>query len=233
MVGGELFGTVEEWARKWAMAGKQDPLDPAGEPAGEKVILDTSWAVWRDPESGQFSKTSDVSYPGDDVARKHAHARVIILAMNPGNDQSRGNWSNFHHSWTSRDQLLAEACRGTGLAGALMTDLFYDQFESDSAALNVSGAAAGVARLLEIVGASGETDPLIVCLGGRTYEGMQNGLAELRKSQVVPVPDEVSFVKVTHYSGSAAGKHKHDPQRYRSIVHEELTAAGFAGALAT
>lgn len=217
MVGSELFDTVEEWARRWATAGTDN-----------KVILDTSWAVWKKPDSGRFSKTSDVSYPGDTVAREHAHARVIILAMNPGNDTTRGDWSNFHHAWISRDQLLAEACRDTGLQGALMTDLYYDQFESDSKALNVSAAAAGVARLLDIIEASEETDPLILCLGATTYKGLHDGLAELRESEAVHIPDKFSFVKVTHYSGSAAGKHKHNPQLYRSIVHEEVAAAGFS-----
>lgn len=225
--GGELFDAVEKWARKWAAAGKDVVPDPAGGPAAEGVILDTSWAVWKEPESGQFSKTSDVSYPGDPAAREQAHARVIIVAMNPGSDTSRGDWSNFHHSWTSRDQLLAEACRDTGLQGALMTDLYFTEYESNSSVLDVSGAAAGVERILEIMQTSGETDPLILCLGDKTYKGVSDGLAELRKSRKVPVPDRVSVVKVTHYSGSAAGKHQHKPELYRSIVHGQIAAAGF------
>lgn len=108
-----------------------------------------------------------------------------------------------------------------------MTDLFFDQFESDSNALNGSGAAAGVARILDIIEASGETDPLILCLGVKTYAGLRKGLKELRKSQVVSVPDDVSFIEVTHYSGSAGGKNKHDPQVYRTIVHEKITDEGF------
>ncbi len=164
-VGGELFDTVKEWASKWTTAGAKNVLDASDGPTVKKGILDTSWAVWKEPDAGGFSKTSDVSYPGDAVARESAHAQVIILAMNPGNDTTRGAWSNFHHSWTSRDQLLAEACRDTGLQGALMTDLYYDQFESDSKALNVSAAASGVARLLDIIGVSGESDPLILLSG--------------------------------------------------------------------
>lgn len=226
--GSELFDSVTKWAHKWTGAN----ISHADKRSEEKVILDTSWAVWNRPDGGMFTKNSDVSYPGDAMAREHAHVRVIILGMNPGNDASRGNWSNFHHAWKSRDQLLAEACRDTDLQGALMTDLFFDQFESDSIALNVSGAAAGVARILEIIESSGETDPLILCLGGKTFAGLRRGLKELRKSNIMPVPNHVSYIKLTHYSGAAAGSHKHDPQTYRSIVHQQITSEGFGKFLA-
>lgn len=226
-VAGELFDAVKEWTHKWTASRPNDDIDSFDGQTGDNVILDTSWAVWNEPDSGRFTKDSDVSYPGDALARKYAHGRAIILGMNPGNDASRGNWSNFHHSWKSRDQLLAEACRDTGLQGALMTDLFFDQFESNSIALNVSGAAAGAARILDIIEISGETNPLIVCLGGKTFEGLSKGLKELRESNVVSVPDEVSFIEATHYSGSAGGKHKHDPQVYRSLVHQRITDEGF------
>lgn len=212
----ELFETVRDWVGKWAPA--------------QDVILDTSWAVWKEPSSGGFSKFSDVSFPGETVARERAHARVIVLAMNPGNDQSRGDWSNFHHSWVSRDQLLAEACRDTGLEGSLMTDLYFDQFQSDSSMLEVSGAGVGAERILDIIRLSEEPDPLIVCLGGKTYKGFRDGLEELRLTGR-DVPEKVSCVRVTHYSGSAAGKHKHQPELYRSIVHAEIKAAGFGGYL--
>lgn len=211
--GSELFDVVENWVHKWTPS-----VD---------VILDTSWAVWGDPGDAGHNKSSDVSFPGQDVARKHAHARAIILAMNPGDDRERGNWSNFHHSWKSRDQLLAEACRGTGLEGALMTDLFFDQFQSKSKSLDESGCAVGVRRILDIIEASGEEDPLILCLGGKTFKGFKKGLKELRKDGQLDVPAKVSFVQATHYSGSAGGKHKHSPKLYRQLAHEKIAEAGF------
>lgn len=211
--GSELFDIVERWVRKWAR--------------GEGVILDTSWAVWSDPGKEGHGKTTDVSFPGEKVAREKAQARVVILGMNPGDDRERGDWSNFHHSWASRDQLLAEVCRDTGLEGALMTDLFFDQFQSKSDSLDESGYAVGVRRVLDIVEASGEKEPLILCLGGKTFAGFKKGLKELSKDGQFDMPERVSFVLATHYSGSAGGTHKHDPQVYRQLVHEKIAEAGF------
>jgi len=219
--GSELFSGVTGVVNKWA--------------PGQKVILDTSWAVWKEPGRDGFSRTSDVSFPDEAIAREHAHARVIILGMNPGDDTQRGDWSNFHHSWTSRDQLLAEACRGTRLWGALMTDLYSDQYQSKSELLDSSAsrASVGVARLLELIKVSREDDPLVVCLGWKTYDGVARGLKALvlNADETRQAAPHLTVVRATHYSGAAAGKHKNDPKEYRRLLHEEITAAGFGDLL--
>lgn len=191
--------------------------------ATDGLILGTSWAVWKKPEGAIYTKESDVKYPGDDVARTHAHARAILLALNPGNDRDRGDWSNFHHSWASRDQLLAEACRGTGLWGSLMTDLYNDQFQSNSSKVLSEKEQSGraVERLLNMVALTGEEAPLVICLGGKTFRGVKEGLDTLGAS-----PTALRYIQTTHYSGAAAGKHKHDPGTYRELVHADIRQAG-------
>jgi hypothetical protein len=187
--------------------------------------------VWAAPGSGSFTKLDNLSFPGFDTVRPVAHGRVILLAMNPGGndpEHPRDDWSNFH-SEGSNDHLLAEAFRETRLWGAFMTDLYFDQYESDSSKVDVSAAQSvrGVRRLVGLAGL-GDLDPLIVCVGDRAQSGFSRGLANLKAQAAEPgrkLLPTLRSIKVSHYSGSNAGQHKHDPSIYRDRFHDKLRAA--------
>ncbi|WP_121254800.1 hypothetical protein [Nocardioides ferulae] len=205
----------------------------------------SSWAVWGpDPHPrAEFTKDSDLSFPPDHVAHGLVHADVLLVALNPGIAAAghvRTPWHNFHAGPRHRDHSLAEACRGTRLWGAYMTDVHPDITEGDSTRVStgadlVRAAVESLARQIELLGAR---DPVIVALGhssdpsprnASTYRRLMNHVDVL--AQVGVTPERI--VGVYHYSPTAVGHYKHEPgerveQRYRAHVHRRLAEAGLA-----
>lgn len=199
-----------------------------------------SWAVWGQalPSEDQFVGPErklhrHLRLPDDAETDRLLHDRAVLVGLNPGNAASQlhmllGDWYAFHCGQDqipagyrySNDHLIAEACRGTGLWGAFMTDLFptlaqsasgkvADQVRDDPAWARRSVSA--FVREVEQLGA--EDPPVLVCFGAQ--------VANYARAYLPPyLIDRV--VGVTHYSASAAGKHRHDARRYRELVHRQL-----------
>lgn len=219
IVGQELFESVQAWARSWARRYTE-----------MESILDTSWAVWLN-EAPEGSKST---YPGDEVAAEHAHGRIILLAMNPGNDTDRGDWSCFHSTKrVSNDHFLREACRETGLTGAVMTDYAFDQFESTSGNVKYDKNRIYLERLDQLVQITGEENPLVVCLSVPTFKNLERGIKQLNEdtseeAQAMAARlNKLHLVKGIHYGIQNGKEHKGKPDVYRERIHEEIRKAGF------
>ena len=103
-----------------------------------------------------------------------------------------------------------------------MTDLFPTVVESVSGevAEQVREDPDWVQRSISALTAELEQlavpeQPLLVCFGGQVFKYARALLSSYPADRIVGV---------THYSGAAAGKHGHDAQRYRELVHASLAA---------
>lgn len=207
-----------------------------------------SWAVWGRavPAPDQFatgdSSQANLQLPADDGTDALLHGRAVLLGLNPGNAAQRlhqllGDWYAFHSGSDripagfrySNDHLIAEACRDTGLWGAYMTDLFPTLVESASGevAEQVRTDPRWVRRSISAFSAELEElavpqPPVLVCFGDRVLGYARAFLTSYPADRIVGV---------THYSGAAAGKHRHDARLYRELFHAALDAHPFARTL--
>jgi hypothetical protein len=179
-----------------------------------------SWAVW---EIDNGALTGEQSFPSA-TALDDVHGRAVIVALNPGGTESdlanRPRWSNFHASTGHNDIFLAHAFRGTPYWGAYMTDLHPSIWQSDSALVRPESylVQLAVEDLMEKVNKLAAVET-IVCIGGRCYREVSRRANRIERQTGIS-PD--SILRITHYSGSASGKHGNSTSVYRALVHQEL-----------
>ncbi|WP_200331210.1 hypothetical protein [Leucobacter sp. L43] len=180
-----------------------------------------SWAVWELDDSGEL--TGKQTFPTAN-ALEDVHGRAIIVALNPGGTETglanRPKWSNFHAPAGHNDIFLAHAFRGTPYWGAYMTDLHPSIWQSNSALVRPESELVQLAveDLIAKVNQLADVDT-IVCIGGHCYREVSRR-AKLIESQTGISPE--SILRITHYSGSASGKHRNSASVYRELVHQEL-----------
>lgn len=180
---------------------------------------EASWAVWRTDAAGQITGDAEFS---EDMATSAAHGRAMVVALNPGGTApAEGpvtpDWSNFHSPHPRHNDIfLAHAFVGTRFWGAYMADLHPNLVESNSALVRAQREVIllSVQSLIEQASLLGSVDT-ILCLGAKSHRSIS------RHARLVEDETGVrSIIRVPHYSRSNAGVHKHDAERYRSLVHE-------------
>lgn len=208
----------------------------------------SSWAIWGSAHpTAEFTRASDLAFPPEADVAHLVHSQVLLVALNPGisaPSHVRTPWHNFHAGPRHNDHHLAEACRGTRMWGAYMTDVHPDITESDSTKVTntadlVRSSVASLAHQIELLGSQ---DPVIVALGHSKDPSPDNASTYRRLMNNVDLLEQVGVradrvVGVYHYSATAQAHYKREPgatpcQRYRSHVHGRLAAAGLDHLLA-
>lgn len=183
-----------------------------------------SWAVWNTNSSGNL--TGEAPFPRDQ-ASSAIHGRTMFVSLNPGSgwnhetDEKVPDWANFHSPLPKHNDLfLAAALVGTQYWGSYMTDLHPELAESNSLLVRPSTdeielSVHSLIRQAKLLG----TVEQIVCVGAKSYDAVALHLPLIENE--LNLRDN-SLIRILHYSGAAAARHRNDPQTYRAIVHTEL-----------
>ena len=178
-----------------------------------------SWAVWETDESGAL--TGSMGFPfGAEL--EALHGRAMLVGMNKTTkDDTPPPWTNFHSAEKKHnDRFLAAAFVGTPYWGAYMTDLHPGIRETDSRLVRPERdlVEASVGSLIERATILGEVDT-VVAIGAYAHRKLLDHANSIEKAIGVK---RSSLIRITHYSGMAAGKHGNDPAAYRELVHRDL-----------
>jgi hypothetical protein len=185
---------------------------------------EASWAVWETDAEGNL--TGNPLFPLEQAAPV-VHGRAMIVSLNPASEIAGATveeaaWANFHSPIRKHNDLfLAHAFHRTRFWGAFMTDLHPDVADPNSRTVVVSKKGAvepAVKSLIAQAKLLGEVED-IICVGGATYGGISRH-AELIKQELGVSRSRLR--PITHYSGSARGKHGNKASRYGQLVRSQL-----------
>lgn len=185
----------------------------------EKWSAFSSWAVWRENQSGETPKAGigDLSVLDPDSNPSlldTLNPDVVLVGLNAAArfSVSPQPWGNFHDgSGVANDFKIRFALQGTAYWGAYMTDVYIDLPETKSARVkawtreNPDLVKAQLDRLERELADLGSPDPLLIAFGDLAYDPLLSRFGGTHE-----------VVKVQHYS-NYIGK-----ENYRASVLEIL-----------
>lgn len=183
----------------------------------DKFAMTSSWAVWSEPENGNWKSKSSIANLGclmeSSELLKELNGDYIFVGLNPArhNVIDTGEpWGAFHSGDTKRaqDYKLRYALRGTKYWGAFMTDIYSGIIETNAKnAIDKTTpqmTSDSIEDLLEIRNFLGGKS-IIVAMGNKAYKILSKHL-----------PTEVHLKKIQHYSSYV------NIDKYREQILEQL-----------
>lgn len=177
-----------------------------------------SWTVWAAPGETPKSNTNDMSWVNDPQLLSMLDTGFIFVGLNWSSthgDISAGgtiDWANFHSGYSRQnDYKLRYALMGTRYWGSYITDLlkFYSEVDSNKVGAYIRKNPRFVEENIEAfereIGYL-KKDPVLVALGGKSYELLCNYLG-----------NRYRIAQIKHYSYTI-GK-----EDYREEVLRELS----------
>lgn len=163
----------------------------------EKYGEMSSWAIWKQPTSTAKSNTGDLSVFNDDALWEKLNPNYVFVGLNCSSThgERHGAWHNFHSDYCyQNDYKLRYALSGTKYWGAYITDIIKMHAEVDSNKVGRILSAhpevveENINLFEEEIGLLG-TQPVLVAMGGKTYEILRKYLGS-----------KYTIVKIKHYS---------------------------------
>lgn len=163
----------------------------------EKYGEVASWAIWRPAGATPKSNTNDMSWVNDVDLLEKINTGFIFVGLNGSSthgDQWNGQtvyWANFHSGYSRQnDYKLRYATQGTRYWGSYITDLIKHYPEVDSSKVrsylrnHPEVITENIKEFEKEISYLGK-NPIIVALGGATYEMLKKHLGYKYKIALV------------------------------------------------
>jgi hypothetical protein len=155
----------------------------------EKLYGDVaSWAIWKEPNVTPKSNTSDLSVFDDLNLLQVLNPQYVFVGLNASSthgerrDGANRSWMNFHSDYARQnDYKLRYALMYTPYWGGYITDVIKKYPEVDSGKVreylstHPSVIRQNISEFEQELALLGK-DPLLIAMGGATYEILKNNL---------------------------------------------------------